>query len=192
MPGFYTDHSWLDIDDRFVVFLENDELIYFGFHKKLIPKVQRAYQDDKTLEELISISKSKKVNRINLQQISELTSRHNSDVIGIKSDDESYSVEFLNQAIKAHALEAIKVRMPTDLDYKLTQKSRIGAAIPATLFLLSIFLIGYYVDALVVQVILGLIGIVWVIPTVFSRLIDPTEIKIWAKQEQPEALATHK
>jgi hypothetical protein len=187
VPGFYTDQSWLDIDDKYIVYLDQDELVYFAFDKRVSSKIQQAYQEDKTLDELISISKSKEINRIPLQQITEISSNHNSDIINIEYEDKTHSVEFLNQAIKAHALEKIKPRIPTELDYQIDQKSRLGATIPSALTLLVIFSIGYFVDMFVIQLILGFIGIVWVLPTIFSRLIDPTETKSWVKPQQEGA-----
>ena len=182
-PGFYSDHSWLDIDDHQVVFLEGDELVYFGFDKKYTSEVQRAYQEDKSLDEVAEISKTKEVKRIDLQQISKLRSEHNSDVIIIRVGDDRHTIEFLNQAIKAHALERIQARLSVEIDHDQLHKSRIGAARPALILLAVIVLLGWYFDALVVQVILAMIGIGWVVPTIFSRLVDPTEIKTWARPE---------
>lgn len=182
-PGFYGDHSWLDVDDHQVVFLDGGELVYFDFDKKYTSEVQRAYQEDKPLDELIAISKTKEAKRIDLQQISRLKSEHNSDKIGIKIGDDSHLIEFLNQAIKAHALERIQAHLPAALEYDLLQKSRFGAARPALIFLTVIALLGWYFDALVLQVILVMLAIGWVVPTIFSRLFDPTEIKTWARPE---------
>jgi hypothetical protein len=184
VPGFYNDQSWLDIDDKYIVYLNQDELVYFAFDKRVSSKVQQAYQEDKALDELISISKPKEINRIPLQQITELSSNHNSDIIYIEYEDKTHSIEFLNQAIKAHALEIIKLQIPKELNYQLDQKSRLGATIPAALTLLAIFLIGYFVNMLLIQLVLGFIGIAWVIPTIFSRLLDPTETKSWVKPQQ--------
>lgn len=179
--GFYTDTSWLDCDDRYVVFLTEGMLVYFKYPEKVAGEVQVAYQEAKGIDEIIRVAKAATVERIPLAEISELTSHHNSDVINIEQGDNSYSVEFLNQTVKAHALERIKAQIPTALHYDKRERTRLQAAMPSGVFLAVLAALALWADHFVVYLLLGLVGIVFVLPVVFSRLIDPTITEQWSR-----------
>lgn len=181
--GFYTETSWLDIDDNYVVALDNSDLVYFNINEKKAKSVQEAYQSDASLEELIQKSNSSNVKRVPLDGITELSSDHNSDVIYIKHNEKSHSIEFLNQTVKAHALDRIKKLIPESLDYDKKERSRIQAAIPATIFLAVLVAIGAYFNIFLLSVAIGFIGLVWVVPKIISRLIDPTVTEKWILAE---------
>lgn len=177
--GFYTETSWLDVDDKYMVSLDGNELVYFNIDKSKISDIQEAYQNGANLEELMGNSKSSKLKRIPLAEISELTSRHNSDVINIEHNEENHSIEFLNQTVKAHALERITKHIPTSLAYTKKEKTRIQAAIPSLLWLLILITAVYFVENLVVNAVIGLYVIVSVLPKIIGRLLDPTVIQTW-------------
>lgn len=177
--GFYTETSWLDIDDRYVVALDESDLVYFSFNERLTLKLQSAYQNGAPLDELIALSKAQNVKRIPLGEVSRLVSAHNSDVIVIAHNNKRYTVEFLNQAVKAHALEKIRKLLPTSIEYAKSQKTRLQAALPALIVLmLSVGLI-YWLDVILAQVVVGLSLLIWTIPRIISRLIDPTITESW-------------
>jgi hypothetical protein len=186
-PGFYSENSWLDIDDRYLVYLVDGELVFFGFDKGKSAVTQEAYQNGSSLDQLIEVSKAKDVKRIPLAEITELVSNHNSDTIKIEHNNTDHNVEFLNQAIKAHALERIVKNLSGKLKFKLRQRSRIEAATPAMIFLIVIFLIAYVTKIFLLYILFGLIALVWVIPTIFSRLMSPTETKSWTLEDQKAA-----
>jgi hypothetical protein len=177
--GFYTENSWLDIDDNYVVALENSELIYFNIHPKRAGRVQEAYQKDATVDELFELSGAKGAVRIPMNKISKLSSCHNTDTIRIKHEDKSHSVEFLNQTVKAHALERVKKLIPASLEYSIDEPTRLRAAMPSVIFLLILAGLFYYFDNPVAIGVIAFITIIWTIPTVFSRLLDPPVTQRW-------------
>ena len=181
--GFYTENSWLDIDDRFIVALEGEELVYFNFDKSQASEVQMAYQSGQSIQEIHGISKSDKYKRIPLSEIKELKSDHNSDTIDIEYQEDVHHVEFLNQTVKAHALERIRPLIPISLEYRLKERTRIQATIPSLIGVLIIAGIIWYNDIFVFNLIIGFIGIIYIVPKVFSRLIDPTRTEYWELSE---------
>ena len=181
--GFYTESSWLDIDDNYVVVLDNNDLVYFNIDQKQSSDVQDAYQNSASLEELLAISKSSKFKRIPLYEITRLLSNHNSDVIIIDHKDDTHSIEFLNQTVKAHALDRIRPLIPTSLQYEKKERTRIQAAIPSIIFLAIMVSIILFFDSFILNLIIGFIIIVWTIPKIFSRLIDPTITERWLNPE---------
>lgn len=184
--GFYTEKSWLDIDDNYVVAIDNDDLVFFNIHEKQAGNVQDAYQNDAPLEELIAISQSSNFKRIPLNEITALSSNHNSDVFVIEHGEDSHSVEFLNQTVKAHALEAVKKCLPESLNYTKQEKSRIESVTPSVLFLLVLIVTAVALDIFVLNLIIVFISLVYVLPRVFSRAIDPTITEHWGNTEEQE------
>jgi len=181
--GFYTETSWLDIDDNYVVYLDGNDLVYFNIHHKQSSDVQEAYQKNASMEELKGISQSTKFKRIPLSEIKELTSNHNSDVIHIEHGEDSHSVEFLTQTVKAHALERIRPLIPKTLEYTKKEKTRLQAAMPSTIMLAIFAGLIYYFDGYILNGIMAFISVVWVIPRIISRLIDPTVVEEWVTPE---------
>ncbi|MCP4322877.1 MAG: hypothetical protein GY787_13725 [Alteromonadales bacterium] len=183
--GFYTETSWLDIDDNYIVAIDNSDLVFFDIEAKQASDVQEAYQNNAPLEELIAISKSSKFKRIPFTEITEIESDHNSDVFTITHGEDSHSVEFLNQTVKAHALEAVKKQIPASLEYTKKERTRLQAAVPSFIFLAVLALIAVVADIFILNVVIGFIGIIWVLPKIFSRLIDPTITEKWCGIQTP-------
>ncbi|RHW74792.1 hypothetical protein [Colwellia sp. RSH04] len=177
--GFYTETSWLDVDDKYMVALDGSELVYFDIDKSRISEVQQAYQNNASLEDLIGNSKSSKLKRIPLGEITELVSHHNSDVITIDYKGDSHKIEFLNQTVKQHALERIIKHIPTNLSYMKKERTRIQAAIPSFIWLLILVAVIYFVNYFLVNIVLGFYMLVSVLPKIISRLIDPTITQTW-------------
>ena len=177
--GFYTESSWLDVDDHYLVSLDNNDLVYFKFDAKRSAHVQESYQNGVPLEELIATSKASKFKRLPLSEIAGMRSDHNSDVIHIEHGDDTHMVEFLNQTVKAHALERIKKLIPASLEYAKIEKTRIQAALPSLITLLLLCGGIAYFDLFIVQIILGFAALVWVLPKLISRLINPTITEKW-------------
>lgn len=182
--GFFTENSWLDIDDNYLVFVDGEDLVFFDIDSKKSSQVQSAYQSKASLEELIAISGTSKLNRVPLSEVTELTSDHNSDVFVIDHGEESYSVEFLNQAVKTHALDVIKQFIPSTLNYEKIERTRLQAAIPSLIFMLILALTGYFLDIFLLNVVLGFVGVFFVLPRIFSRLVDPTVTEKWFIPEE--------
>lgn len=185
--GFYTENTWLDIDDNYLVMLDGSDLVFFNIDKKHSSDAQEAYQNNASLEALMAASKSSNFKRIPLPEITELLSHHNSDVFVIEHGDDTHTVEFLNRTVKAHALERVKPFIPETLVYSKKERSRLQAAVPSSLVLTILIAIGYFVDSLLLNLALGFIAIVWVVPTIISRLIDPTVTEKWSTEvEEPK------
>lgn len=181
--GFYTEVSWLDIDDRYLVALDGRDLVYFPFNDKLTLKLQAAYQQGAPLDQLIALSKDVKVSRIPLTEITSLVSDHNSDVIIVTHNEKRQTVEFLNQTVKAHALDRIRKLLPSTLDYSKEPKTRLQATLSPMIALVLLVGFGYWLDMLLVNLVIGFLLLVWTIPRIFSRLIDPTITEKWCATE---------
>jgi len=185
--GFYTETSWLDVDDKYLVALDGSDLVYFDIDNSKVSTIQEAYQKGVDLEELIGNSKSSKFKRIPLAEITELTSHHNSDVISIEHNDDSHSIEFLNQTVKSHALKRISKYIPSSLSYNKNERTRIQAAIPAFLWLIVLLAIVYFADIFLLNVLIGIYAVISVIPKIIGRLLDPTVTETWETVEVEEA-----
>jgi len=181
--GFYTETSWLDVDDKYMVALDGSDLVYFDIDKNRVGDVQEAYQNNADLEELIGNSKSSKLKRIPLGEISQLSSDHNSDVISIEYKDDSHSIEFLNQTVKAHALERIIKHIPASLSYSTQERTRLQAATPSFIWLAILATVIYFVNIFVVNALIALYVVVSVLPKIVSRLLDPTITQNWLLPE---------
>lgn len=178
--GFYTEHSWLDIDDNFVVAIDNGTLVYFDIHAKKSANVQRAYQKGASLEELVGLSGTQKVNVIPLSEITWLSSSHNSDIIVVRHNDEGHSIEFLNQTVKAHALDRIRPLIPASLEYSKVKKTRLQAVLPIAILIIGLVATVWMLDVFVIQLFAVFITFFWAGPRMLSRLIDPAVVEKWA------------
>jgi len=181
--GFYTETSWLDIDDHYLVALEGNELVYYDIPKSRAATAQSAYQEGKSPEEIYHLCKPENAARIPLNEVSSLSSDHNSDMITICHGDKTHSVEFLNQTVKAHALERIQNQLPKTMDYQLIQRSRLQAILPSLVIAALVGGLIYWLDTFIFQVIIGFIGLIFVMPKLVSHLISPTETQRWKRVE---------
>ncbi len=189
MPeGFFTDSSWLDIDDKYIVALNGNTLVYFKFDEKHATRVQDAYQEGASVSELVKLSRASEVTEIPLVAVEKVSSDHNSDVITVTQAGEDHSVEFLNPAVKAHALERIKPLLPGSLDYDRKERTRLQAAMPAMGLLGVLAAAIAYTDLVLLNLLFGFIIIFFVAPRMISRLLDPTITETWtaASEGQPE------
>lgn len=192
MPeGFYTETSWLDVDDQYIVALDHSDLIYFKFGKNRTDAAQEAYQNDEPLEALIRAARPAEVIRIPLGEVNRISSDHNSDTIEITHDRKNHSIEFLNQAVKAHALDRIKGLFPEELSYVRKDRTRLQAALPSMLLLLALAAGAYYLDVLIAHLIIGYFAVFSIGPRFVSGLLDPTVTETWelGAEPQPESAA---
>lgn len=180
MPqGFFTENSWLDVDDGYHVALENGELISFKIDKKCIGAVQDSYQDGESTQALIDAGKASKLIRIPLSEVNGLESEYNSDVLNIRHGENNHTIEFLNRAVKAHALEAIKKYIPDTMTHSNEQKARIKAAMPSLVVMgLMIMAIVYFND-LTLGLILGAFAMFMILPKLVTHLSNPYIVDSW-------------
>jgi hypothetical protein len=178
--GFYTENTWLDVDDNYFVALDDADLVFFDIDKGRASKVQQLYQQGAALEEIIGASKANKLNRVPISAMKQVRSDHNSDTIQVETEEKTYSVEFLNQALKAHALERIKALLPEAMTYDKEEKTRIKSALPAltlaTLFIVPMF----FITSPGINLVIGFIIVAKILPRILVRLWDPTITEKWA------------
>jgi len=181
--GFYNNNSWLDIDDFYLIWLADNQLISVKFDKNEVSKVQNAYQKQSTLDEIVSLIKKPKVITIPLDEITEVTSKHNSDVLSISVGDADHSIEFLNQAVKHHALDQIKTLLPQHLIHTTNKKTRFMAVFPWLVVAGICAGIMFFLGKSILSMLLALFVIVKVLPKLIARLISPTVVQTWQVPE---------
>ncbi len=185
--GFVTDTSWLDVDDNFLIVLEDENLAIVKIDEKRVSRVQDLYQESASLESMVDEGKGV-VTRVPLAKITSIESKHYSDSIYVKyekdDDSDSESVEFLNPTVKEHALERIAPKLSSGLTKSVKELTRIQAAIPS---LIGAIICGgamaFFRDAIFV-LILGGIGLLYALKTLLTRVIDPTVITTWEAPEK--------
>lgn len=184
MPkGFYTSNSWLDVDDHYVVAIVGEDLMYFSFDKSRTREVQTAYQKNTPLKELIQLSKTTEVTRFPLSEITLLESNHNSDTFTVEHKQTSHTIEFLNQTVKAHALNAVKKHLPSSLNYQKLERTRLQATLPALIFLSVLIAAAYFIGSFLISLIIGFISLVWVVPGIYRGVRDPKVTEYWRSEE---------
>ncbi|MDE3271909.1 hypothetical protein [Pseudoalteromonas sp. G4] len=181
--GFYNSNSWLDIDDFYLIWLADNQLISVKFDKNEVSKVQNAYQKQSTFDELVSLIKKPKVVTIPLAEITEVTSKHNSDLLSISVGESAHSIEFLNQAVKHHALDQIKALLPQHLIHTTNKKSRFMAVLPWLVLAGICAGVMFFLGKSILSTLLALFVIVKVLPKLIARLISPTVVQTWQVPE---------
>jgi len=102
--GFYTDNSWLDVEDNKLVLLDSTSVSVSNLQDKQIKQITAAYQKNASHKELISLIKNDQHESVELANIVGITSRHDEDTIRIVTEEDSISLDFLNNGTKAHDL----------------------------------------------------------------------------------------
>ncbi|RTR32113.1 hypothetical protein [Shewanella atlantica] len=181
--GLYTGNSWLDIEDKYLVLMLCDELVYFGFDDKQSAEILRAYSNEVPPDKLIAMSKPGRLQRIAFDDITLVCSDHNSDVIEIEHKGGCGRLGFINQMVKSHALENLKPFFPVDLGYHRNERTRLKAALPSLLFLTLLMVGGLTINIVGFQLLVGFMGIFIVLPIVISRITNPTITEKWCREE---------
>ncbi|MDP5137660.1 DUF3592 domain-containing protein [Rheinheimera baltica] len=189
--GFYTDTSWLDIEDYCLTEIENDTLRVAKFDKKKVSKVQSLYQSGTAFSEIVAAVKADET-LVPLNKVSLLESKHYKDQISIEwqDNDEEHDirVQFLSVAAKEHALARISALIPGSLVHQVVARGPVqsasasfvgvilGAAVIATAMLYEFS--GKNLD--VVLFAFGGLIIYFALPSMIARLLDPTVITSWS------------
>ena len=181
--GFYTQSSWLDVDDKSLVLIQADELVFFEFKRKMTKRLQVEYQHHASVDELISLADPKKVHRIPFDEISELVSDHNSDIFYVKHKDLRHRVVFINQAVKAHALELVQLLLPEELEYHRNERTRFKAAFPFFAIFVCLVMLAMAIDIVLIRYLLGLIILFIAIPKLLSSYFEPKVTESWRQRE---------
>ena len=181
--GFYTQNSWLDIDDKYLVLIQADELVFFEFERRMAKRLQIKYQHGTSVDELIALADPRKVRRIPFDEISELVSDHNSDIFYVKHKDKRHRVVFINQTVKAHALELVQLLLPEELEYHRNERTRFKAAFPLLAVFIGLASLAMAIDIIVIRYIVSLLVLFLVMPKMCTNYLDPKITEIWRRHE---------
>lgn len=184
--GFYNETSWLDVDDKYVVAVDNGNLICFDIHKKRVRDVQEAFQSDESVDKLIQLSKHSSMISVPLTEVTKVSTDHNSDVIYITHDETEHALEFLNVKVKTHALKRIIFSIPGAKEYNKRERTRVEAT-RLSFFGLVIVLAGaWFIDHFITYIIAGFILVIWLIPSFCTQLFDPSTTRSWVLEPNAE------
>lgn len=192
--GFYTENSWLDVDDHYLVCLQDLKILIFKFEKEQSNKVQKYYQKGESLES-ISLSVKGDISTIDLDKISVVESRHYSDVLSVthqqleednkdEMEEVVTSVEFISAAAKEHALGYIIPLLSTTLKKNVERQTRIRSSAAGLIWSLLAGGLIYYFSENLFAILAGAITLFFALPSFFSRLVDPVIITTWKTPEQ--------
>ena len=196
MPeGFYTEESWLDVDDNQLIAITDTELNRLKFDVSLTGKVQKAYQNNTPLAELLTIKgKGVKLDAIPLNKILSVSSSHYEDTYDVlykidnsgekEAKTQSLNLEFLNPTVKTHAMKALIQRIEPfrQLEESVTHYSRLKSAMPGIIgFLISASGLWYF-EHWIIMVLLSLLC-VFSLKSLMARLWSPTVFTEYSSQE---------
>ena len=183
--GFYTQRSWLDVDDNVLVSVTGNDVSFFEIPDGYLPEVQKGYQQGLSFEKLVEEARVKKdkVIRISMSTIDKMASSHKEDTIGIDVNDDYHSIEFLNIKTKEHALKRFQLLLDEALVYRQTKPTRLRAALPWLITLCVFAIIMFLFQNAVVWGITFGIGFFLILPKLLRELIDPTQMEIWEKED---------
>ena len=187
--GFYTENSWLDVDDNKLVLLNDERVLVAEFSKNLSRQLQKAYQDGATHNELSALLKDKDTEQMNLADITSLNSRHDYDTILLEAGEKSVTLDFLNNGTKRHALEQIELLLPKKLNREITNRSRLRSAMPRLVTLGVLAGAGTVMNLAGVWAIIGFVALFMVIPKLIGRVISPTVVTAYKESEVAENAA---
>lgn len=189
--GFYTTTTWLDVDHRHLVAVDGNLLVDVSIHEKAVGDVQRMYQNNASLDDMINASRGV-VTRIPFAAIQSLVSEHFRDSISVDHMVEgklkSTSLEFLNPTVKAHALERIASHVSDRLEMTRRASSRGAAAGPS---LVGVFIVGasmFYFQNIIVLTCLTF-ALFFFVKNASKRALDPTVTTAWSMPVEPQAHA---
>lgn len=112
VEGCYSDTSWLNLQDKQLVLLDQDSIVTADFNDEQATTISEAYQNDSSCQDLKYVLSTQQLNRILLSDIMMLKSRKNESFIEIISANETIVLQFQNTGTKAHALGYIVERLP--------------------------------------------------------------------------------
>lgn len=179
--GFYSENGWLDVDDKYLVYLTDSHLYSVSIDKKQVGTMQKLYQSGASIDQLLANAGDKYVG-IPLSAITEVESHFHKDTIDVtyqiegKSDSES--LEFLNPAVKRHAAERIAKALPGNLNREDVQKTRLQSAMPALVVTALLAAAIFFVDNRLVDfgaILLLLLSV----KVLLTRLFKPVALTRW-------------
>ena len=193
--GFYTQHSWLDVDDHKLVYanVPKNEVCTFDIPETRLTEVQTAYQQKASFSALIAEAnvKEKDIQRIVMSDINSLSSTHKKDTIDIDYNDDLLSLDFLNVATKEHALKRLQLMLNDNMSYEKATPTRLRASLPWFTTLIVFAVIMVLIQQPIVWAVLFGIGFFLILPKMLRELIDPSQVETWtAVETDPDTSAT--
>lgn len=184
--GFYSDNSWLDIEDNYLITLEDHNISIVSFDKKSASTIQSRYQNDASLDEIVR-DVSIKRSIIPIENITSIESEHFRDTIFVEyklnGEEESKRLEFLSATMKAHALEKISMKLSSDLVRNDKQFSRLSATKWRLTFAILFAILAFYYADMTIVLVFSVLASLYFVKSSLARLIDPTLRSQWVGQE---------
>ena len=180
LDGSYRQNAWLNVDDKNLIMVQANQLVYFTFSSTEINRMQRGYRGGASIDDLTAMARQGTLRQIPLDEIDELVSDHDSKRLRIKYKGGNYSLVFLNQAVKAHALELLQLLLPESLTYHRNERNRFKAALPCLVSFILLLLIASYIDIEAIRYMVSFSALFIALPKMFSCLIEPTITEIWS------------
>lgn len=189
--GFYTEHSWLDIEDDRLVVLDGQQLVSVSFDSKHTDEVQKLYQSGAGLAAIVGQVACKQ-KLIDLSTVSKVSSEHFRDTIhltfSVDGKESSESLEFLNATVKEHALKQIARALPDSLKMNVEKLTRLQAGrFSLIVALLSAGALYYFLGNVLAMAGCVLV-LLWSLKVMVQRLLDPTVIITFSSQEPASPL----
>lgn len=183
--GFYSQRSWLDVDDKVMVYTQNNELVFYEIPEDALPMLQQAYQQGQPFEDLADIAgvKHQDIQRIDMQNIVCLSSSHKTDTIDIETEDDIHSVEFLNVATKNHALKRFALMLNDHMQLHIKRPNRLQASRAWLITLVVFAALMAIIHNLFLWAFLIAVGLLYILPKLLKELIDPTQTTLWRAPE---------
>ncbi|MFO6425297.1 hypothetical protein [Motilimonas sp. KMU-193] len=176
--GFYSDNSWLDVEDGFLVVLNEQCLSALSIHKKHLDEVQHLYQNQGSWEQILATAHGK-LKEIPYADITCIRSDHSSDVITVEYGVEQVAkIEFLNPTVKAHALVRLQRYLPQRLILNTHHFSRFRSVRNSLIVIAVLSLLLAWVSELWLSVVIATILLIMIKHTI-SRWLDPTVRSLW-------------
>lgn len=184
--GFYTENSWLDIEDDRLVVLDGQYVVSVRFDSKQCDKVQKLYQSGAGLEAILAQVPCKQT-RIDLNTVTEVSSEHFRDTISLSFSTDgkknSISLEFLSATVKEHALTQIARALPASLKMNVEKRTRLQSARASLIVaVISAGALYYFLGNVLAMGGCALV-LLWALKVLLQRLIDPTVTITFSSQE---------
>jgi len=182
--GFYTDSSWLDIEDNKLVLLDATSVSVSTLKDKQIKKITAAYQNNSSHKELSAMLNSDQQESVEIANITGVISRHDEDKIHVLTEEDSISLDFLNNGTKAHAFERLQKVLPENLQSTVERRTRLRSAAPRLVFLGILFGAGFLINDGLIWFMAVAVALLFIVPKTIRRLIDPTVVTEYKKSDE--------
>jgi len=184
--GFYTENSWLDVDDNKLVLIGSDTISLAEFKDSQKSKLTELYQSGAGHSTLHEEFKEKQISSVATKDVTRIESRHDDDKIDITAGEEKLTLDFLNIGTKDHALQKLGKMLPQQFETTEVKRSRIMSALPRLLMIAALVTLGFWLSEFVLWLACGAVAL-YMMPTLIRRLLDPTKLTV-IQRTKPETI----